>query len=452
MVADSERLYDEFLQNYGLEKGLYYHSIELLDHPFEQIEKVQAVRIGDQIVPVSPAVANSVKFNIQLHYAQIQAEKEIKKYIGSYKGLILDEDDVNLFCFTAEQAVLTHLLWPFHLLTFQAQLEEKDFFPLADMMEGVVLDTQEALFAFLQAVLGSTDRIDAARDRDIDRMNRQTDAWAANAPVEVRGSIRRYGNHIEVAATARSTVTSGMVNADYQAHNLLANQQANREKATAQRSYMQTLENRLLEIISSYRTLWYDRLKQLGKIIGKNVLRDSIIPGDILHRPDQKDNLIAIIKQANGGISFANLKRLMTFYGHDCDELFGERVAIRINNSFIKDHEIDVNSFFYKFYAYFYDVEHPLEHEAFYNRFRQATMETTRAFCQKCKEQHPDVYTAENDSRLLTQVKGMIDALLGITDRQRNRMKDDAYAVFYEVLGDAAQSEYYKNGIPRFEF
>lgn len=452
MSTTPHQLYDEFLKNYGLEKGFYYHSIELLDHPFEKVEKVQAIRIGDTLVPLSPAVSNSVKFNVQLNLAPINAEKAVKKYIGSYKGLILDADDTNLFCFTAEEAVLKDLLWPFHLLTVQAELTEKDFFPLADMMEGIVCDTQEAIFGFMQAVLGSTDRIDAETEREIDRKNRQTDAWAANAPVEVRGSIRRYGNRIEVAATARSTVTSGMVNADYQVHSLVANQNANREKASVQRSLMNQLEGQLLAIIGSYKQRWYDRLRQLGGVIGKNVLRDTVCSSSTAFRPDQKENMIEIVKTATGKISFANLERLMRYYGYDCDDLFGHLVAMRIMNSLIKDNKLDTESFYYEFYGYFYDVEHPLQHEALFNRVRELNKKATRSLCERSKAEHPDFYQSQNISLVLSPSSAIIDGLLGITEKQRNRLSDDASSIFYDVLGDASMRDYYKNGAPRFEF
>lgn len=452
MSATPQQLYDEFLEHYDLEKGLYYHSIELLDHPFEKVEKVQGIRIGDTLVPLSPAVANSVKFNVQLHLAPINAEKEIKKYIGSYKGLILDDDDVNLFCFTAEQTVLSPLLWPLNLLTHHAELTERHFFPLADMMEGIVCDTQDAVYDFFQAVLGSTDRIDAKRDREIDSMKRRTDDWAANAPVEVRGSIRRNGRYLEVSATARSTVTSGMINAEYQAHNLVANLSANREKAAVQKSLMDQLEKRLLDIIKPYTKLWYERLKQLDPVIGKNVLRDSIIGGNVAYRPDQKDNMIEIIKNATGEISYSNLKRLIDYYGYDCDDLIGNRVAIRILNSFIQDKEIDVENFYYDFYGYYYDVEHPLECEQLFSRFRETAMGSLRKMCDNIKAEDPDYLVAENRDKILLVFNQMAEILPGITQKQKNRLSDDACSVFYEAIGDTKESEYYKQGAPRFEF
>lgn len=452
MSATPLQLYEEFLEHYGLEKGLYYHTVEMMDHPFEKVEKVTGVRLGKILVPLPPAVRNSVKFNVQLNLAPINAEKEIKKYIGSYKGLILDEDDVNLFCFTVEEAVLKNLLWPFHLLTEGAQLEEKDFFPLADMMEGVVCDTQEAIFAFLQGVLGSTDRIDAERDREVDRRNRQTDTWAANAPVEVRGSIRRNGKYLEVSATARSTVTSGMVNAEYQVHSLLANQSANREKAATQKALMNTLEQKLLNIISSYKNLWYERLKTLGSVIGKNVLRDSVCSTNAIYRADQENNMLKIFVNAPDDVSLSSLKRVFEEYGYDCDKLLGAQTSIRIINSFIKEKKIDVESLFYRFYSYYYGVEHALQHDALFQRLRNDCMNSARTLCKNVKEQHPDFYVPENCGTILRPVYDLAEALPGVTEKQKNRLRDDASYVFYDVLGDASMSKYYQEGAPRFEY
>ncbi len=452
MSAESERLYKEFLEHYNLQDGNYIHAIEMMDNPFEKVEKVQAIRIGNTLVPMTPAVKNSHKFNIQLNIAPINAEKEIKKHIGMYKGCILDDEDVSLFCYTVEEMVLRNLLWPFHLLTIQAELTEKDFFPIAHMMEGIVCDVQDVLYDFYWAVIGSTDKIDAKRDSEIESMNRRTDDWAANAPIEVRGSIRRNGKYLDVYATARSTVTSGMVNAEYQSHSLLANQSANREKAAAQKNLMINLENILLGIIKSYTKLWKDCLKNLGTIIGRNVLRDTICTTEALYRPDLRDNMIEIINNAEGDVSYGNLAHLIKYYGHDYDDMFGRSIARRILNQCVKDKKIDTDDFDYDFYAYYYKVKHPLQHEPLFNRLREYNRESVKNLCLFVKENHPDDYNAENISHVLKSATSVIDLCLGLTQKQQNRLVDDCYEIFYDILGDEKKSKYYRDGAPRFEY
>ena len=452
MGAESVRLYKEFLEHYDLQDGNYNHAIEFLDHPLQQVEKVQAIRIGETLVPLSPAVQNSVKFNVQLNLAPINAEKEIKQHIGMYKGCILDDEDVNLFCYTVEDMVLRNLLWPFHLMTEGAELRENHFFPIAHMMEGIVCDVQDALHDFYWAVIDSTGKIDAKRDREIEFKNRQTDNWAANAPIEVRGSIRRNGKYLDVYATTRSTVTSGMVNAEYQVHSLLENQFANREKATTQINLLNTLEGILLGIIKSYKKQWYDCLKGLTGIIGRNLLRDSIVGGNPVYRPDQKENMIEIINNAEGDVSYGNLAQLIKYYGHDYDDMFGHSIVRRILNQCVKDKKIDTDDFDYDFYAYYYEVEHPLQHEPLFNRLREYFRESVKNLCVFVKENHPDDYTPDNISHVLKTASETIELFIGITNRQRFRLDDDCYEIFYDILGDNKMRDYYKNGSPRFEY
>ena len=452
MGADSVRLYKEFLEHYDLQDGNYNHAIEFLDHPLEKVEKVQAIRIGETLVPLSPAVQNSVKFNVQLNLAPINAEKEIKQHIGMYKGCILDDEDVNLFCYTVEDMVLRNLLWPFHLMTEGAELRENHFFPIAHMMEGIVCDVQDALHDFYWAVIDSTGKIDAKRDREIEFKNRQTDNWAANAPIEVRGSIRRNGKYLDVYATARSTVTSGMVNAEYQVHSLLENQFANREKATTQINLLNTLEGILLGIIKSYKKQWYDCLKGLTGIIGRNLLRDSIVGGNPVYRPDQKENMIEIINNAEGDVSYANVKRLLDYYGYDYDDLFGEYTARAVLLSLTRDKKIDDTDFYYEFYSYFYNVANPFQREEFVNHYRQVSKNFTVKVCNNSKELYPDFFKAENCDEVLTHLSELIDIHPYLTEKQKNRLRDDNCEVFYDILGDKEMSKYYRDGVPRFEY
>ena len=452
MSNQSQQLYDEFLGHYNLDTGLYNHAIEMMDHPFEKIEKVQAIRVGETLVPMTPAIKNSTAFNTQLHLASITAEKEVKKHIGMYKGCILDAEDANLFCYTVEELVLRPLLFPFHLLTVEAELSEKDFFPLANIMEGIVCDTQEAIFAFLQGVLGSNDRIDAKTDRKIAEQNRQTDEWAANAPVEVWGSIRRNGKYLDVYASARSTVTSGMVNADYQVNSLLANQSANREKATDQKGLLSSLESTLLNIIGSYTNQWKECLKGLGTIIGRNILRDTLITTNATARPDKKENMIEIIDNAEGDISYANVKRLLDYYSHDYDDLFGESTARDVLHSLIKTKKIDTEDFYYDFYAYFYNVPNPFMREEFFNHFRKASKNLTVKVCNSSREQFPDFFKAENCDKVLSHLSEMIEVNPYLTEKQKNRLSDDNCEVFYDMLGDAEKAKFYRDGAPRFEY
>ena len=451
MSAESVRLYKEFLEHYDLQDGNYNHAIEFLDHPLEKVEKVQAIRIGETLVPLSPAVKNSVLFNTQLHLAPINAEKEIKQHIGMYKGCILDDEDVNLFCYTVEDMVLRNLLWPFHLMTEGAELTEKHFFPIAHMMEGIVCDVQDALHDFYWAVLDSTGKIDAKRDREIEFKNRQTDNWAANAPIEVRGSIRRNGKYLDVYAAARSTVTSGMVNAEYQVHSLLENQFASREKATVQIKLLNTLESILLGIIKSYTKQWYDCLKGLTGIIGRNLLRDSIVGGNPVYRPDKKENMIEIIDNSEGDVSYANVKRLLDYYGFDYDDLFGESTARSVLHSLMRDNKIDATDFYYEFYSYYYNVANPFLREEFFNHFRRVSKSFTVKVCNNSREHYPDFFKAENCDKVLTHLTEAIEINPALTEKQKNRLKDDNCEVFYDMLGDAETAKYYRDGAPRFE-
>ena len=151
-------------------------------------------------------------------------------------------------------------------------------------------------------------------------------------------------------------------------------------------------------------------------------------------------------------INYAHLKKLIEFYGHDCDDLYGRRVCLRIINSAINDQKVDVDNFYYDFYAYFYGVEHPLQHEPLFKRFREMNQESTRGLCQHSLEKYPDFFKAENCDKVLTHATEIINVLVGVTEKQKNRLLDDNCSIFYEFLVDTERSKFYKYGAPRFEY
>ncbi len=435
MSAASEKLYEEFLDNYQLEHGLYNHVFEIMDNPLEKLDEVKVVYLGDTMVPATPAVQNSIKFRKQLNLAPYHAELELKKYIGSYKGCVLDEDDVNLFCYTVEEMVLRHLLWPFHLITNQADLIEKQFYPLAHMMETeVVQKVFDALYDFNQGVLAHNRRIDEDMEDEVERMKRQTDRWAANAPVEVSGTIRRVGRHLEVEATARSTVTDGMINAEYQAHNLVAGMSANREKVAVHRELMNTLESKLLSVTGIYLRRFYDCLSKMGDIIGTNLLRDTLCTDKKNFRPHERENIIQLIEDAPYETDFYQLAYLLRCYDHDFSDLFGTHVAITMFNDYIRNKKIDEEDFYYKFFAYFYDLEHPIQHEGLFLRFKHKLCEQIKKHCEKIKATRPEVYTKENAKQILVTPYRMAQIIPGLDEAHKKNMIDACHEIYDKLL------------------
>lgn len=446
MGTASERLYEEFLERYELDKRLYSHAFEIYDHQFKKLDEIKVVYFGDVMIPVSEAVHNSIAFAKELNAAPIRAEQEIKKYIGRYKGCALDFDDANLFCYTVEEMLLKELLWPFHLLTVGAELTEKDFYPIADLMAGYVCDALDALESFDLAILQSNDRIDAQRDDDIERMRRRTDYDADHAPVEIRGSIRRSGNRISVYANARSTFTEGMRTAEYQVHDLVATQNANNEKVAAHRALMNELEGKLLKITNEFSRCFYDRLRTLGDIIGKNVLRDTVCTQNANFRPHLKENAKELIRNAPYEVDFHHVATMLRFYDFSFDELFGKSLAINVFNDYVRDKKIDVEDFYYEFYCYFYEVEHAVQSSLFFYRLLGIIEDQAKKLCEKVKATKPEAYTEENRDRVLATFFRFTETVPGMSAEQSKIMMDAVFDIFYKVLGKP------RNDTPVFQY
>lgn len=453
MSAESSRLYDEFLGHYDLNPALYNHAVEMLDVKFEEIGDIHAVRIAGVGVPVSPVVFNSMKFASELQKAPVKAEMELNRSIRGFKTYRLEEDDVLMLCDIAEEAMLRNLLWPFHLVTVKSHLENDQFLPLACMMEKTVLSVLDILDTFYDEMAANAYATEARRQSSLEEGKRAARYRAENAPIEVRGSIRRVGDHLEVYANARSTVTDGMINADLQVNELMANQSARREAFAAQKGPLERLESSLKAVRDSYVKEWHDCLEQMTPRIGKNLLRSTICGTYDPFRPHFKENATDLLRSATLDDDFEQIARFLRFYDHDFDELRGDITVCDLINGYVKTKQINTECFNYKFYCYFYEVEHAIFHDAFFNRIREKLKGQAKRLAEKAKANGltPDRVNCE---RVLTSIYRFYGDIPGIDARRRNKLYDAIHYVFYDVYGDIEMRDSYdeKNEIPVFDW
>lgn len=436
MNTVSQQLYDEFLDNYNLNRALYNHVIEMSEPTFVE-DQIKAIRFKRMEVPVTKATINSTTFNTKLNLAQVEAEQAVKKIIRGYRTYRMEADDLEMLCPRIEEEVLRNLLYPFHLLTVESELEKEQFYPIAHMMEKMVKQVLGIIYNFYSSFYDGLGRIQQNKRDEIDRMNRQTDAWAANAPVRVRGRIREgLDGRLHFYGTTESTVTEGMVAADYQVHNLVATQEARRESLANQKVLLEYLENSLLEVIGTYVKAWYDCLESMGGgNVGKKILGISVYKAAANYRPHTAPNMRSIFTGITDEDDLAKVEYLVRYYDFELDDLIGDKVAKDMYNSYVRTKTIDENNFLNKFYCYFYDVEHAIEYETLFNRFREVLKGQARKYCEKKyaakKEEYTDVYC----DRILAPFYRMFDAIPGLDDKHRRYLSNTCHYEFYDVMG-----------------
>lgn len=438
MTIASERLYEEFLDNYNLNRALYNHAVEMSEPIFVE-DKIRAFNFKKMQVAVTKATKNSTTFNTKLHASQIAAEKEVKRIIRGYRTYRMEEDDVEMLCPRIEEEVLRNLLYPFHLLTVESELEKDQFYPIAHEMEKIVQQVLGIIYNFYESFYQGQNRIQQRKRDEIELKNRQTDAWAANAPVHIRGRIREgMDGRLHFYGTARSTVTEGMVAADYQVNQLLANQNANRESLENQKVLLEYLEKSLLEVINNYVDIWYKCLENMGGgNVGNKIIGISVYKATSNFRPHIEANMRTIFTALTKDDNFANIEYMVRYYDYDFDDLLGDKVAKDMYNSYVRTKKIDESNFLNSFYCYFYDVEHAIEYEPFFNRFRELLKAQARKHCEKIYQSKREEYTDVYCDRILAPFYRLFDAIPGLDDKHRRYLSNTCHYEFYDVMGNA---------------
>ena len=455
MLSASQQLYDEFLDHYQLNKALFNHATKLGDQHFARIDKLRVATFAKVQIPASEAVKNSVVFKRELHMSQAVADRELRKIIGSFRTFRMDEDDMNRMCDWIEQDVLGELLWPFHMLTVEAELEKKDFYPIAHAMEAVVCDFLDVVDDFCWAFVHGEEAIEQRARTEIAENNRRTDQWAANAPLEVRGSARIQGDRLHIYANVRSTVTQGQVNADYQVNALLANQEANRRRDAQQKQLLNNLESGLLPIIKRYISVWYDCLEHnLGSVVGKNVITAAVYSSICNARPDMKENAKKLMDMLTEGDDFEGIKYILRYYDHDLDDIYGDKLAIQIFNDYAKNKKVNEDNFYYRLFCYFYNIKYPVEHTSLFKRLKERIAAQVRSKCETSYQQDPEKYNSTPCDAKLAAYYRLIDAIPGLSDQQHRELVNACRYVFYDVKGDTASRDIYdeKKGAPVFDW
>lgn len=453
MNTNSKKLYDEFLDNYGLNKALYNHVIEMAEPVFVE-DVVQSIHFKKIEVPVTKATINSTNFNTKLNLAQVEAEQAVKKVIRGYRTYRMEEDDVEMLCPRIEEEVLRNLLYPFHLLTVESELEEKQFYPIAHEMEKIVQQVLDIIYNFYNSFYQGLGRIEQNRRDEINLKNRQTDAWAASAPVRITGRLREgLDGRMHFYGTARSTVTGGMVTADYQVNELMANQEARRESLANQKVLLEYLENSLLEVIGTYVKVWYNCLESMGGgIVGKKIIGLSVYKNTANFRPHIEANMKTILKYITDEDDWAKVEYLIRYYGFELDDLIGDKVAKDMYNSYVRTKAIDETNFLNEFYCYFYDVEHAIEYETFFNRFREVLKGQARKYCEKKYAANKAEYTDVYCDRILAPFYRLFDAIPGLDDKHRRYLSNTCHYEFYDVMGNTEFRDIYDESLDNMVF
>lgn len=347
------------------------------------------------------------------------------------------------------------LLWPFHLLAVEAELEKKDFYPIANMMEGIVCDFLDTIDHFCQAFMDGELRIRHRTEAEIEEKNRQTRNWAANAPVEVRGSARVIGDRLQIEANVRSTVTQGQIAADYQVNQLVANRDANRKRDAQQKNLMDYLESGLMEVVKRYIPAWYDCLEHnLGFMVGKNVITSTIYGKASNTHPHLKEHAIKLFNLMTEEDDFSKIEYFLRYYDHDFYELFGDSVAARIINSYVKTKQVDENELSYRFFCHFYNKQHPVEHTALFNCLKKKIQKQVRDRCEAHYKRDPAGYCASICEAKLGAYFRFFDAIPGLTVKQRRTLSNACFYIFYDVKGDTNFRDIYdeKKDVPVFDW
>lgn len=455
MGTRSEQLYREFLDHYRLDQGLFNHAELLSRTTFKKIDTLQIVSFEKTKVPVSDAVKNSAAFRNQLHLAKAFAGRSIEENIRGYQTFRMDEEDIYMLCDRLEEGALNRLLWPFHLLTVESELEEKDFYPLANEMEAIVCDFLDLESRFYHAFMAGEGRIQQQTQAEIEEKNRQTRTWAANAPVEVRGSARVLGGRLHIDATVRSTVTQGQIAADYQVNELLANQMANRKRTEQQKYLLDDLKQGLLQVVDRYIPAWYDCLEnKLGLMAGKCVITNTVIGKTINFQPHVKEKMKQLIRLITDQDSFEKLDYLLRYYDYDFDDLYGESLATRIINDYAKEKKINEDFVLYRFYCHFYGINHPVEHPLLFKRIKERIQSQVRNRCETHYQLDKQSYMNSICEQKMGAFFRLIDAIPGLTNKQHRTLSNACFYIFYDVMGNTSTRDIYdeEKGIPVFDF
>lgn len=455
MRADSQRLYDEFLDNYGLNRALYNHAVELSKEHFID-DEIKAIQFNKIRIAGTKAVINSTNFNANLHLYQAKAEQEVRKVIRRFRTYRLEEDDVEMLCANVEEEALRNLLYPFHLLTVESELEQDQFYPIAHAMEKIVQQVLGIIDNFYYGFHEGQGRIQQQKRDQIELENRKTDAWAANAPVRIRGRVREgLDGRLHFYGTANSTVTGGMVAADYQVNELMATQEARRKSLENQKGLLEYLEKSLMDVIGSYVNVWYDCLESLGGgPVGKRIIGISVYKNQVIHRPHKKEHMKVIFTYLSNEDNFAMIEYMLKLYDFDYGDLFGHKVAVDMYNSFIKTKKIDETDFYNCFYCYYYDVEHAIEHEPFFERFKELLKTQTRKLCEKKYQNNREKYTRVYCDLNLRSCYDLLDAIPGLDNKHRIILSNACHYIYYDVMGDTEFRDMYdeKNDVIVFDF
>lgn len=456
MNPSSQKLYDEFLARYHLDNGLYNHAVELSKPYFTKLEgKAKVLQFETMMVPVTPAVANAVKLRNQIHLSQIQAERDLKSAVKRFRTYRLEQDDAELLASTVEENVLRPLLWPFHLLTVGSELDEAQFGPIAHRMEGLVCDVFRIVDTFYNSFISSQNEISRRRDAQLARMDQQTAAQAANAPLEVRGSLRELGGRLHIYANVRSTVTGGMIAADYQVNELLANQNARNESLQQQKGLLDYLETSLLKITDQYIPLWkayiQDPSNFPGVLVGKHIFAKTVYSTAVNMNPHTEENakkLFNVLKNDD----FAKLEYYLRYYGFDFDALFGKKVAIHIFNSYVRENKVDETNPYYRFYAYFYDLEHPIQRKELFDCFKHELKVYARGWMEKVYAKNKEKYVSDTCDRVLRKYYDLLDSIPGLDNMHRRYLSNALHYIYYDVMGNISTRDIYDEKNDDFVF
>ena len=447
-------LYEEFLNHHGLNNGLIYHVVLPHERIFKDVPKLSFVRFGNHKVFVNESVNNAVAFSKQIHLAQMNADQSLRQWVKLFLGYRLDYDDIERLCQNLENGILEKLLFPFQLICEEENFTREKFEPIAYEMEKIVLDVFYILDTFYDAMIQTETSIRQKADQKIAQLNRQTDAWAANAPVRVRGSARVVGERIHVYATAESTVTSGMVAADYQVHALMENTYANREIQMAQKDLLKMMHDDLLKVIKNYVIVWKNCVEK-NKNSFRTIYSPAIYSSKPLALPNYKKHAQSILHSLlKSEEDFFGMNYYLRFYHFDLDELYGDNLARKMINQCVKDQKADVNNVHYLFYCQFYEVEAAVEYEPFFKHVKKVIKEMVQLEIDRVVKNNMEKYKNMHADQALLPFFKLIDMIPGLSHKKHMEIVDACRYIYYDAIGDTSLRDVYdeKNPMPTFDY
>lgn len=441
-------LYTQFLKNNDLDLSLFTRGYVEEKKKMVIPEKLLGLKIKGIPVHLNTSIKNGRLLLLEIEMSKVEAEKNLRMWFKAFNGATLDPDDANRLVEFLYQDVLTKLLWPLEYVTKEGQLNVDEFVPMARMMEAMLDEFVGAIENFLYALdeneLILEDRVNRRREE----LNASTRAWVDNAPLELRatGRVREGlfgGKYLDIQGTVRSTLSSGQINAQYMADNLVANMGVSRDRYQTHMELLKYLKDVMENIIKNYRKNWNECLKNEIKKIRTIYWPYIYSEKDaVLNRPDQSECFDYLYDRLDDPSDFPKMVKYIKYYNFDFEEIIGKGIYAAFINHYYHEKEYIDDDIDALFYMHYYGKKTLASCPVFFNRFINSVKRISKNTCELTYQQYPNDYVEKKDLVMANLIK-MIEDFPGITELQKAPLIEVVWYNYYDVLKDYKNRDKY---------